>query len=167
MEAAHRRTLPCVLAVGSVLVALAAMGRGAERGAERARAPVELLSGTKLEMLSGVGSMGAHKTHVAHAAALARVHKKARGSKYQRELASLARKAGPDRRDALAKLEALRKRSEGQSVPSSEHGHKIPQALRAMENLADKRGMCLMRSPSWGEKCALVRKRAQEKVLHP
>ena len=52
----------------------------------------------RLEKLDAEGgSMGAHKTHVAHAAALARTH----GNKYQQELASLASSAGHNRRSAL------------------------------------------------------------------
>jgi hypothetical protein len=96
---------------------------------------VELLSGgEKLEMRR---SEGAHKTHVAHAA-----HKKLRGSKYTRELQSLARRAGPSRENAMAKLEALRNRAEGKSSTSTSSAHKrkkIPQALRNMEKLANQR----------------------------
>ena len=101
-QAAHRR-VPGALAL---LAAVAAMLAVVMRIGGVART-------VQLEKLdAGVGSMGAHKTHVAHAAALARVHKKAHGNKYQQELASLASSAGHNRRSALAKLEALRKRSE-------------------------------------------------------
>jgi len=125
-ECAHRR----VLALGSVVAAAAAMLAVVAMGSRGA---------ARVVLAAGGGSMGVHKTHVAHAVALTRVHKKAHGNKYERELASLAREAGPSRRSALAKIASLRKRSEHQEVSSSKHTRKIPQALRAMERLANKR----------------------------
>jgi hypothetical protein len=104
-------------------------------------AAMALRGGEGLRRAELEGLASAHQTHIAHAAALARLHQKSGGggSKYQRELASLAKRAGPSRRNALAKLEALRKRSDGDNVPQTGSKHKIPQALRAMENLANKR----------------------------
>jgi len=101
-QAAHRRVPPGALALLAAAAAMLAvvMGNG---GIART---------VRLEKLDA----GAHKTHVAHAAALARVHKKTHGNKYQQELASLASSAGHNRRSALAKLEALRKRSEATTI---------------------------------------------------
>lgn len=128
-EASRRRSsvVPMLL-ICTVVVAIAAYARTGSKS----------LRMTELESLA---PSGAHKTHVAHAAALARLHKKSAtgGSRYQRELASLAKRAGPSRRGALAKLEALRKRSDSNYVPQVGSKHKIPEALRAMENLANKR----------------------------
>jgi len=96
-QAAHRHVPPGALALLAAAMLAVVMGNG---GVART---------VRLEKLDAEGgSMGAHKTHVAHAAALARTH----GNKYQQELASLASSAGHNRRSALAKLEALRKRSE-------------------------------------------------------
>eukprot|EP00286_Rhodomonas_abbreviata_P020844 CAMPEP_0181296456 /NCGR_PEP_ID=MMETSP1101-20121128/4714_1 /TAXON_ID=46948 /ORGANISM="Rhodomonas abbreviata, Strain Caron Lab Isolate" /LENGTH=437 /DNA_ID=CAMNT_0023401323 /DNA_START=100 /DNA_END=1410 /DNA_ORIENTATION=+ len=64
-------------------------------------------------------------------------HLKHKGSKYQRELSSLAKRAGPDRRQALKNLEQLRDRSEGKDVRGK--GGREPAALREMENLAHRR----------------------------
>jgi hypothetical protein len=66
------------------------------------------------------------------------------GSKYSQELAALAKRAEPDRKAALAKLEALKKRSEGKDPgedPVSGHSetHRIPAASVEMENIAHKR----------------------------
>ncbi len=63
-----------------------------------------------------------------------------KGSKYSQELAALAKRAEPDRKAALAKLEALRRRSEGGPRSSAKTGkHKIPAALLEMENLAHRK----------------------------
>jgi hypothetical protein len=63
-----------------------------------------------------------------------------KGSKYSQELAALAKRAEPDRKAAIAKLEALRRRSEGGPRSSAKSGkHKIPAALLEMENLAHRK----------------------------
>jgi hypothetical protein len=62
-----------------------------------------------------------------------------RGSKYSQELEALAKRAEPDRKEALAKLEALRRRSEGRQSHGAAGKHKIPAALLEMENLARRK----------------------------
>lgn len=62
-----------------------------------------------------------------------------KGSKYSEELAALAKRAEPDRKAALAKLEALRRRSEGPRSHGTAGKHKIPAALLEMEDLARRK----------------------------
>ena len=66
-------------------------------------------------------------------------HHVSKGSKYSEEIAALAKRAEPDRKAALAKLEALRRRSEGGSRSHKIGKHKIPAALLEMENLARRK----------------------------
>lgn len=96
-EAAHRSVSPWALVIGSVIVVSMVAMRSGVGGRSLTS------SGGSMVLLSSM-LHESHGKHVAHAAALARLHKKTHGSKYQRELASLARKAGPSRKDALAKL---------------------------------------------------------------
>jgi len=67
-------------------------------------------------------------------------HAKHRGNKYSDELSALAKRAGPDRRQALKNLEQLRLRSEGKEVHQKGGSKKgEPAALREMEQLAHRR----------------------------
>ena len=94
---AHRRVVSPWALVGTVMVVSMVVMMSSD-GVERS-----LARSGSVALLSSMLHTS-HGKHAAHAAALARLHKKSHGSKYQRELASLARKAGPGRRNALAKL---------------------------------------------------------------
>mmetsp|Transcript_72078 Transcript_72078/g.192649 ORF Transcript_72078/g.192649 Transcript_72078/m.192649 type:complete len:454 (+) Transcript_72078:21-1382(+) len=68
------------------------------------------------------------------------VQKKSEQTKYSEELAALAHRAEPDRKAALAKLDALRRKSEGgPSLAKQGDSHRVPAAVLEVENLARKR----------------------------